>query len=213
MCLPSQNPRFPDTKHMLGAAPKIAKTSKIGSPRAESQKCSNSQVKESRSQFRRSDGRLVVCGGRLMLKASREEAIRLGAREVPLGAPLHRSTVHDGDRAHHGDRAISTLGAPPTTASAGDGAPGATTTFDRSSPQPPAPLVVGRIERTRRVLRPKFPPVPDGRRRPDEHDVLIGVSNLVYASLTLIDSRWDQNALFAASTLYSMGIAKFDSFS
>ena len=201
MCLPSQNPRFPDTKHMLGAAPKIAKTSKIGSPRAESQKCSNSQVKESRSQFRRSDGRLVVCGGRLMLKASREKAIRLGAREVPLGAPLHRSTVHDGDRAHHGDRAISTLGAPATTAIAGDGAPGAPTTFDRSPPQPPAPLVVGRIERSRRVLRPKFPPVPDGRRRPDEHDVLIGVSNSVYASRTLIDSRWDQNALFAASTL------------
>ena len=199
MCLPSQNPRFPDTKHMLGAAPKIAKTSKIGHPRVESQKCSNSQVKESRSQFRRSDGRLVVCGGRLMLKASREEAIRLGAREVPLGAPLHRSIVHDGDRAHHGDRAISTLGAPPTTASAGDGAPGATTTLSQSVPQPPSPLV-GRIG-SRRVLRPRFPPVLDGRRRPDEHDVLIGVSNLVYASRTLIDSRWDQNALFAACAL------------
>ena len=43
--------------------------------------------------------------------------------------------------------------------------------------------------------------VPDGRRRPAEHDVLLGVSHSVYASRTLIDARWDQNGLFAASAL------------
>ena len=186
MCLLSQNPRFPDTKHMLGAAQKIAKSSKIGPSRLDSPKCPKSQMKEARHQFRRGNGRLVVCGGRLMLKASREKAIRMGAREVLPGAPRLSAT-------HDDDQTVAALGAPPAAACAGDGAPGVSVTCHLSPPHPPAPR--------RRVLRPRFPPVPGGRRRPAEHDVLLGVSHSVYASRTLIDARWDQNGLFAASAL------------
>eukprot|EP00966_Prymnesium_polylepis_P126665 2929261-Prymnesium_polylepis.1 len=51
-------------------------------------------MKEARSQLRRPNGRLDVCGGRLMLKASREKAICMDAREELPGAP-RRSATHD----------------------------------------------------------------------------------------------------------------------
>ena len=121
-----------------------------------------------------------------MLKASREKTICMGAREVLPGAP-RRSATHDHDQT------VAALGAPPAAACTGDGVLGVTITHHQSPPHPPVPR--------RRVLRPRFPPVPDGRRRPAEHDVLLGVSHSVYASWALIDARWDRNGLFAASAL------------
>ena len=52
-----------------------------------------------------------------------------------------------------------------------------------------------------RMLRPRFKPIANATHRPAEHDVLLASNKLVYASRAFIAGEWNQNGLFAASTL------------
>ena len=51
------------------------------------------------------------------------------------------------------------------------------------------------------TLRPRFRPIFNAMPRPAEHDVLLANNGLVYASPTCIADKWNQNGLFAATTL------------
>ena len=119
MCLLSQNPRFPDTNTRLGPP----KNRRIGQNRIDSTRVSKQPeiAADEGGTQPAPNGRLVVCGGRLMLKASREKAICMGAREVLPGAP-RRSATHDHDQT------VAALGAPPAAACTGDGVLGVTIT-------------------------------------------------------------------------------------